>query len=270
MDAALFCARLVLAGVFAVAGTTKLLDRTGVREALVGFGLPPRLVAPVSWALPVAELLVAISLIPQVSAWWGALAALGLLLAFTAVIARSLARGERPDCRCFGQLHAAPVGWLTLLRNGILGIVAVFVLGAGWSDPGPSAVGWIAVLPPHERPAPSSVSSRCAARRGRRDTDPRARQPDGTPDQPQSDRGPVGRRCAIERPEAVQPDRPSVGAPAPVFTLPASTARRVRSRVSSPTADLSSCSSSHPTATPVRPSCPRSPVGNASTRPLSR
>lgn len=224
MDAALLCARLVLAGVFAVAGTTKLLDRTGVREALVGFGLPPRLVAPVGWALPVAELLVAISLIPQASAWWGALAALGLLLAFTAVIARSLARGERPDCRCFGQLHTAPVGWSTLLRNGILGVFAAFVLSAGWSDPGPSAVGWVTVLPPHERPAAilgllavvllaavMAILIRVLVNQAQLQTSLKAIEM-------RLDEGVGGQ---VERPEAAQPDQGlPVGAPAPAFALP--------------------------------------------------
>lgn len=152
MDEALLGARLVLAVVFAVAGTAKLFDRAG-RESLTSFGLPQQLAAPLGWALPVAELFVAVALVPRATAWWGGLGALGFLLVFTAVIARSLVRGERPDCRCFGQLHAAPVGWSTLLRNGVLGLLAAFVLGAGWSDPGPSAVGWLTVLPPDERPA---------------------------------------------------------------------------------------------------------------------
>jgi peroxiredoxin len=153
MDEALLGARLVLAVVFAVAGAAKLLDRAGGREFLTGFGLPQRLVAPLGWSLPVAELLVATALVPQASAWWGGFGALALLLVFTGAVARSLVRGERPDCRCFGQLRATPVGWSTLFRNGSLGLLAAFVLGAGWSNPGPSAVGWVAALPPDARPA---------------------------------------------------------------------------------------------------------------------
>jgi len=40
-----------------------------------------------------------------------------LLLAFTAAIAVSLARGRAPDCNCFGRLSAGAVGRKTLLRN---------------------------------------------------------------------------------------------------------------------------------------------------------
>ena len=40
MDAALLIARLILFGVFGVAGVAKLFDREGSREALEGFGVP--------------------------------------------------------------------------------------------------------------------------------------------------------------------------------------------------------------------------------------
>lgn len=222
MDAALLCARLVLAGVFVTAGIAKLLDRTGGRGTLIDFGLPRQFGTTVSWALPIAELLVATALIPQASAWWGALAALGLLTAFTAVIARSLARGERPDCRCFGQLHAAPVGWSTLLRNGILGVFAAFVLLAGMSDPGPSAVGWIAALPSHERPAASLgllavvLLAVVIAILIRVLVDQEQLRASLNAIEVRLDEG-----AQVERPEAAQPDPGlPIGAPAPAFALP--------------------------------------------------
>jgi thiol-disulfide isomerase/thioredoxin len=151
MDSGLLLARLVLATVFGVAGVVKLLDRAGTERALAGFGIPPRLTPGLAVGLPLAELAVAAALVVRPSAWWGGLGALGLLLAFTVVIARSLARGERPDCRCFGQLRAVPVGWPTLLRNVALAVLAAVVVGLGWRDPGPSVVGWLDSLPPAER-----------------------------------------------------------------------------------------------------------------------
>ena len=39
-----------------------------------------------------------------------------------------MARGNRPDCHCFGQLHSEPIGLSTLLRNGFLAVVAAAVL----------------------------------------------------------------------------------------------------------------------------------------------
>src|SRR6185312_17010310 len=81
--------------------------------------------------------------IPTRSARWGALGALILLLLFVIGIAASLARGRRPDCHCFGQLHSAPLGWTTLARNIILGGIAGFVIWQGWDRPGGSATHWM-------------------------------------------------------------------------------------------------------------------------------
>lgn len=138
-DALLLVCRLVLAGVFALAAVAKLADREGARRAFVAFGSPDRLAAVAAVGLPIAELAVAGALVPNGSARWGALGALGLLVLFTAGIARVLARGEEPDCHCFGQLRSTPAGRATLVRNGVLAAVAGYVVVAGWSDPGASA-----------------------------------------------------------------------------------------------------------------------------------
>jgi peroxiredoxin/uncharacterized membrane protein YphA (DoxX/SURF4 family) len=146
MDLMLLVARLVLAAVFAVAGIAKLLDQPGARQALTGFGVPTRLAPPLALLLPVVELAVAVALLPLASAWWGAAGAFGLLCLFLAAIAISLARGQAPDCHCFGQLHSEPAGWSTLLRNAGLAAVAAFVLLAGGDRPGTSLTGWLGGL----------------------------------------------------------------------------------------------------------------------------
>jgi peroxiredoxin/uncharacterized membrane protein YphA (DoxX/SURF4 family) len=146
MDGVLLIARLLLAVVFVVAGLAKLADRAGSRQALLDFGVPARLVAPLAVLLPLAELAVAVALIPTASAWWGALGALALLLLFVAAIGSSLARGRTPDCHCFGQIHSAPVGWSTLIRNLILAAIAGFVVGTGRTNTGASAIGWLGTL----------------------------------------------------------------------------------------------------------------------------
>ena len=53
-----------------------------------------------------------------------------------------MARGESPDCHCFGQLHSAPAGWRTLARNGALALIAAFVVVAARDDGGPSVFTW--------------------------------------------------------------------------------------------------------------------------------
>jgi thiol-disulfide isomerase/thioredoxin len=146
MDVALLLSRLVLAVVFLVAGGAKLADRRGSIQAMRDFGVPERLAMPAGIALPLTEIAVAILLVPTATARWGALGALALLLAFVAGIGYNLARGNQPDCHCFGQLHSEPAGLPTLARNGILSAVAAFLLVGGWDDPGPSVVGWLGDL----------------------------------------------------------------------------------------------------------------------------
>ena len=147
MDIALLFARLLLSGVFLVAGVAKLADREGSRQAVVGFGVPGALAAPLAIFLPLAELAVAAALIPTATAFWGALGALALLLLFVAGIATNLARGRRPDCHCFGQLRSAPAGWRTLARNGVLAGVAALLVWQGLAgEVGPSVVGWSGAL----------------------------------------------------------------------------------------------------------------------------
>lgn len=132
MDRALLLiARVVLALVFLIAGGAKLADLRGTRKALREFGLPARAVAPTSIALPLAELAIGGALIATTTARAASLGAVVLLLTFALVIGRAVARGERPDCHCFGALHSAPAGWRALLRNLLLASVAVAVVAAG-------------------------------------------------------------------------------------------------------------------------------------------
>ncbi|MDQ1391674.1 MAG: hypothetical protein QOF30_651 [Acidimicrobiaceae bacterium] len=128
---------------FAVAGLAKLMDREAVRQAARAFGVPGPLVAPIAAALPFAELGVAVALVIAASAVAGAIAALVLLGLFGTGITVSLARGRQPDCRCFGQVHSAPVGWKTLIRNVGFAAAAFVVVAAG---PGSSLSDWSSSL----------------------------------------------------------------------------------------------------------------------------
>src|ERR671938_1135868 len=145
-EIALLIARLLLTLVFALAGAAKLADHKGSRQAIADFGLPPSLAPPLGILLPLGELAVAAALIPTATAWWGAIGALALLTLFIVGIGTNLARGRRPDCHCFGQLHSSPAGWNTLLRNGVLAAVAAFVVWEGKEGAGPSAVSWLGTL----------------------------------------------------------------------------------------------------------------------------
>jgi peroxiredoxin len=138
---ALLVLRLVLAAVLAWSGVAKVADRAGFGAALAGFALPAWVARAAVVALPIAELAVAVALVPAASSWWAAVTALALLLAFTVVLVVSLLRGRRPECHCFGAFSARPVSWRTAARNWVLvAAAAVLVVpGPRGSRLGPAA-----------------------------------------------------------------------------------------------------------------------------------
>ena len=137
-------AGLAVAAVFAAAGLGKLTDRAGTRKAVEEFGAPDFLAKPLALLLPAAELAVAATLLFASTRLVGAAGALALLAVFSTAIGVSLARGQAPDCHCFGQLHSAPASWKTLVRNAFLAGLAL----VAFAERGPGAFGWIGSLEP--------------------------------------------------------------------------------------------------------------------------
>lgn len=129
-----------MAVVFLAASIGKLLDLQGSRRALQDFGVPERVAGVAGVVLPAAELAVAVALVFRPSARWGAVGALVLVTTFIVGIGLALRRGEEPDCHCFGQIHSAPAGPLTLARNGLLAAFAVVVIAYG---SGPAVDAWV-------------------------------------------------------------------------------------------------------------------------------
>lgn len=129
--------RIALSAVFGVAGVTKVLDPHGTRDAVKNFGAPESVATALSIALPLAELLIALGLLFDVSVRLSSFAGLVLLGILIVVISLNLAQGRKHDCHCFGQLYSRPLGWPTLARN------IVFAAGAGvvlWFSPVETAV----------------------------------------------------------------------------------------------------------------------------------
>jgi hypothetical protein len=133
--------RLGLAAVLTIAAVGKLLHPTAFHRGLADFGVPDTLIGPLSRAIPAVELVLAAALIPAATARAAAIAAAALLLVFSAAMARLIARGEQPDCACFGAIAGERVGPTTLARNGALVGVAVAV---AIGTPHESAVAWLA------------------------------------------------------------------------------------------------------------------------------
>lgn len=153
MEYLLLIARIVLAVTFLVSSVGKFLDLKGSGKAMRDFGLPESLAGPAAIGLPIVEFITALLLIPTSTAWWGALLSFLLLAAFVVGIAYNMSQGRAPDCHCFGQIHSEPAGPRTLVRNGVLAAVALFIILFGtdrWSfshgNAGTSLLGWMGDL----------------------------------------------------------------------------------------------------------------------------
>ena len=118
-------ARIALGVLFLGSGALKLRDPSwpGAARAM---GAP-------RWTVPFiapVEIVLGAGLAAGVAEPWPAWLALGLLVVFTAALARVLQRPheERPACACFGRWSSKPVGAGSLLRNGLLAALAVLAL----------------------------------------------------------------------------------------------------------------------------------------------
>src|SRR5689334_20113958 len=151
MNILLLTVRVLLSAVFAAAALAKLGDRRGSERAITDLGLPQATAPLLAWIVPLVELAVAALLLPAATAWRGGVAALALLAVFTALIGYNLLRGRAPDCHCFGQLTAAPIGRGTLVRNLLLMAAAALLALNPMPSAGLSAVAWLADLTAGER-----------------------------------------------------------------------------------------------------------------------
>lgn len=136
MDIALLIIRLILFGVFAVAGISKLLDPDGAKKAMRDFGTPDEFTDFFAVGLPFAEIVFAVCLLFVSMSWVGAAGALLLLTTFIGGMIWQMAQGNAPDCHCFGQIHSEPVGKKSLIRNIIFALMALVLLFSGRTNQG--------------------------------------------------------------------------------------------------------------------------------------
>ena len=117
-------AAVVVGVALVVAGGSKLAAGGAWPEQARGMGAP-------SWAVPIVpwiELVVGAALVTQLARRAAAVAAIVLLVAFSALIARLLRRGEHPPCACFGSWSLGPIGPRHLVRNAALLALAIVAL----------------------------------------------------------------------------------------------------------------------------------------------
>jgi uncharacterized membrane protein YphA (DoxX/SURF4 family) len=97
-------ARLLVGGVFVVAGVLKLPDPAAAVRAVRAYRLLPEgLVGPVAFGQPVLEIAIGLALIVGVFVRTAALASAVLLVVFITGVGSAWARGLQIDCGCFGN-----------------------------------------------------------------------------------------------------------------------------------------------------------------------
>jgi len=110
--------RLVVGGVFLVAGALKLEDPTAFAAEVANYHMASGLAPYLAVALPPVEVLVGVAVLALPEAWRraGALCAAAMMLAFTVAVASAVARGINVSCGCFGS-SSETVSWLTVARD---------------------------------------------------------------------------------------------------------------------------------------------------------
>lgn len=136
MDTALLLIRILLAGIFALAGVAKFLDLKGSRKAFMDFGVPPGLAMPGAIALSIVEVVIAVMFLSIATSWYAAIGASFLLLLFIIQMSYQMAHGNAPDCHCFGQIHSEPVSAKSIVRNIIFAVPAIFLAYQGSGNQG--------------------------------------------------------------------------------------------------------------------------------------
>ena len=97
-------ARIVVGGVFVVAGALKLPDPAAAVRAVRAYRLLPEpLVAPVAFGLPAVEIAIGLALLVGVFVRTAAIASSVLLVVFLVGVGSAWARGLQIDCGCFGN-----------------------------------------------------------------------------------------------------------------------------------------------------------------------
>jgi uncharacterized membrane protein YphA (DoxX/SURF4 family) len=139
MSYALIAGRALVGVVFLLAAGSKMIGPgafrafTGSVAALQPFPrFPGRLAPALAAAVLTAELAVPVLLMAGPAAPLGAALAAVMLTGFAAVLARAIAAGRDPQCRCFG---ATTAGRGHVIRNLLLAAVAVVVAFAGPAAP---------------------------------------------------------------------------------------------------------------------------------------
>ncbi len=111
--------RVVLGGVFLVAGVTKAFDPGGLASSIRTYelGLPEWFVTFSAVSLPYLEIMLGLYLISGLFTKPSAWATNALMLVFTVALVQGALRGLQIDCGCFGSSAGEANLWLDALRD---------------------------------------------------------------------------------------------------------------------------------------------------------
>jgi len=128
VDHAVLVLRLLLGGIFIVAGASKIGHGAEFAAQIAGFRILPQLViAPMALALPFLEVLLGgyliLGLFTRAAGWIAVL----LLALFDAAIASAVIRGMTVSCGCFGPNDTTVTTWAEVARDAFFVLLAVFV-----------------------------------------------------------------------------------------------------------------------------------------------
>jgi putative oxidoreductase len=130
-------ARLVVGGVFVVAGAIKLLDPAAFAQDIGNYQAFPwwtwNLAAAV---VPVIEIFAGLAVLTGFKRRGGAIVLGSLTIAFLGLIASVMIRGIDLNCGCFGEAtEASAVGWPLVFRD--LGLLVAIVVAYLPAEPDP-------------------------------------------------------------------------------------------------------------------------------------
>lgn len=130
--------RMVLGGLFVLAGYLKLQDPTFFAFSINGFhmGLDAGVVNILAHVVPWTEVIAGVLLVVGLWARGAALVIVLMLVAFIAGIASVMLRGLDVHCGCFGKALKLfcgdlPMGWCHLIRNTLMAVAGVLVVMVG-------------------------------------------------------------------------------------------------------------------------------------------
>lgn len=124
-------ARVVVGGLFVVAGALKLGDPTAFATEIANYHFLPELAPWLAVTLPATEVVVGATLLLAPWRWRRAasLAAMGLLLMFLVAIVHVVRAGINVDCGCFGGNTGPVTAWTAARDLGLLALAGLAFRG---------------------------------------------------------------------------------------------------------------------------------------------